>query len=353
MQGVAGSHPSVPELMKALQSHALFVYFGHGSGEQYLPLAAMRSMRCCAANLLMGCSSGRLRPHGEYEPAGAVLSYIAAGCPAVVANLWDVTDRDIDRFSQTLLRQWLGPRAPPPATSLNSGQAGGLTSAGAQVSAACASTRTAGKARPKAGKARAIWYGSRPWVMVGKPEVGRRLLSRLMIRPSVKFVALLDNETQPMNDLSLIGLKGPAWRVARKAFESAIMHKDALALHLECVARLLARLARITAAGGGDGAIVNVAPLMGDLTMDVVGSCAFGVAFNTQEKELGKAALLGADGQDLGSQQQCLPFSPEELVDACHNAFATSKVGGQSRWTTLALLLPEWCYEGLSPATNP
>ncbi|KAL6756797.1 cytochrome P450 [Haematococcus lacustris] len=172
-----------------------------------------------------------------------------------------------------------------------------------------------------------------------------------MIRPSVKFVALLDNETQPMNDLSLIGLKGPAWRVARKAFESAIMHKDALALHLEvmeqCVARLLARLARITAAGEGDGAIVNVAPLMGDLTMDVVGSCAFGVAFNTQEKELGKAALLGAGGQDLGSQQQCLPYGPEELVDACHNAFATSKVGGQSRWTTLALLLPEWCYEGL------
>ncbi|KAL6756796.1 peptidase family C50-domain-containing protein [Haematococcus lacustris] len=142
--------------MKALQSHALFVYFGHGSGEQYLPLAAMRSMRCCAANLLMGCSSGRLRPHGEYEPAGAVLSYIAAGCPAVVANLWDVTDRDIDRFSQTLLRQWLGPRAPPPATSVNSGQAGGLASVGAQVSAACASTRTAGKARPKAGKARAV-----------------------------------------------------------------------------------------------------------------------------------------------------------------------------------------------------
>ncbi|KAJ9521210.1 hypothetical protein QJQ45_022952, partial [Haematococcus lacustris] len=179
--------------------------------------------------------------------------------------------------------------------------------------------------------------------------VARRLLSRLMIRPSIKFAALLDNETQPMNDLSLIGLKGPAWRVARKAFESAIMHKDALALHLEvmeqCVARLLARLARATAAGGGDGAIVNVAPLMGDLTLDVIGSCAFGVAFNTQEKELGKAALLGAGGQEVGSQQQCLPFSPEELVEACHNAFATlltpwpSVTGWLSRW--LACRFPD------------
>lgn len=26
----------------------------------------------------------------------------------MVANLWDVTDRDIDRFSQALLRRWMG-----------------------------------------------------------------------------------------------------------------------------------------------------------------------------------------------------------------------------------------------------
>ena len=32
---------------------------------------------------------------------------VAAGCPAAVANLWDVTDRDIDRFATDLLRQWL------------------------------------------------------------------------------------------------------------------------------------------------------------------------------------------------------------------------------------------------------
>jgi separase len=29
------------------------------------------------------------------------------GCPAAVANLWDVTDRDIDRFAVDLLGQWL------------------------------------------------------------------------------------------------------------------------------------------------------------------------------------------------------------------------------------------------------
>ena len=30
-----------------------------------------------------------------------------AGCPAAVANLWDVTDKDIDRFSQALLTAWI------------------------------------------------------------------------------------------------------------------------------------------------------------------------------------------------------------------------------------------------------
>jgi len=31
---------------------------------------------------------------------------LLAGCPATVANLWDVTDRDIDRFATSLLQCW-------------------------------------------------------------------------------------------------------------------------------------------------------------------------------------------------------------------------------------------------------
>ncbi len=32
-----------------------------------------------------------------------------AGSPVVVANLWDVTDRDIDRFARAVLETWLPP----------------------------------------------------------------------------------------------------------------------------------------------------------------------------------------------------------------------------------------------------
>lgn len=30
-----------------------------------------------------------------------------AGCPVAVGNLWDVTDRDIDRFSKAVLDDWM------------------------------------------------------------------------------------------------------------------------------------------------------------------------------------------------------------------------------------------------------
>ncbi|KAJ8454405.1 hypothetical protein ONZ45_g19322 [Pleurotus djamor] len=37
---------------------------------------------------------------GDYDRIGTPYNYILAGSPCLVANLWDVTDRDIDKFSQ-------------------------------------------------------------------------------------------------------------------------------------------------------------------------------------------------------------------------------------------------------------
>lgn len=79
LQGVAGSRPPASDLLSALQCHDLFLYFGHGAAEQCIPLAALRRLERCAASLLMGCSSGRLRPAGVYEPQGPVWAYVMAG----------------------------------------------------------------------------------------------------------------------------------------------------------------------------------------------------------------------------------------------------------------------------------
>ncbi|XP_039791546.1 separase-like isoform X3 [Panicum virgatum] len=108
-EGMAGpwDGQKTKELVLALTNHDLFLYFGHGSGTQYVSGKEIEKLNNCAAALLMGCSSGTLHCKGSYAPRGAPLSYLFAGSPAIIANLWDVSDKDIDRFSKALLNSWL------------------------------------------------------------------------------------------------------------------------------------------------------------------------------------------------------------------------------------------------------
>ena len=54
----------------------------------------------------MGCSSGRMIECGEFEPYGVPWNYMHASAPAVVGTLWDVTDKDIDRFAMKTFTEW-------------------------------------------------------------------------------------------------------------------------------------------------------------------------------------------------------------------------------------------------------
>ncbi|CAJ0651864.1 422_t:CDS:10, partial [Entrophospora sp. SA101] len=74
--------------------------------KQYIKRSIVKQIDNCAVALLMGCSSGTLKLEGEFDPFGSSLNYLIAGCPALVANLWDVTDKDIDRFSKALFHEW-------------------------------------------------------------------------------------------------------------------------------------------------------------------------------------------------------------------------------------------------------
>ena len=81
--------------------------------------------RCSEVVWLMGCSSGAVWEHGDLEPGVVPLAYLLGGhsdeaeaasnmatmdggrkCKAVVATLWDVTDKDIDRFSLAIGEDW-------------------------------------------------------------------------------------------------------------------------------------------------------------------------------------------------------------------------------------------------------
>ena len=98
--------PTEVEMIQSLQSSDIFLYFGHGSGGQYIRSRSIKQLEKCAVALLMGCSSGTLTEAGELEPYGTPVNYLHANCPALVANLWDVTDKDIDCFSETVLENW-------------------------------------------------------------------------------------------------------------------------------------------------------------------------------------------------------------------------------------------------------
>lgn len=104
--GIIKREPTESEMRDSLETKDVFLYFGHGSGAQYIRSKAIKRLRQCAVTMLMGCSSGALTEAGEFEPYGPPVDYMLAGCPALVATLWDVTDKDIDRFARSTFEHW-------------------------------------------------------------------------------------------------------------------------------------------------------------------------------------------------------------------------------------------------------
>ncbi|KAJ2557160.1 separin protein [Coemansia sp. RSA 1933] len=105
-RGIVGRRPMNHECDNGLSTSDIFMYFGHGGAENYIQRSQIRALRRCAVALLFGCSSGRLKPAGEYDALGTAMDYMIGGCPALVGNLWDVGDKDIDRFAATMLNKW-------------------------------------------------------------------------------------------------------------------------------------------------------------------------------------------------------------------------------------------------------
>ena len=97
-----------------LQESQLLIYCGHGSGERYFRREQVAEMlnpsnpqQCAPVALLIGCSSGRLHDRGSFDPTGAPLSYMLGGSPAVLGNMWDVTDKDIGSYFRAVMTRWM------------------------------------------------------------------------------------------------------------------------------------------------------------------------------------------------------------------------------------------------------
>ncbi|XP_068449511.1 separin isoform X2 [Clinocottus analis] len=105
--GVCGVAPDSSQLEEAVATKDLYIYVGHGAGARFFDGQAVLKRPMRAASLIFGCSSAALAVRGDQEGQGIVLNYLTAGCPLFLGNLWDVTDRDIDRFTKVLLESWL------------------------------------------------------------------------------------------------------------------------------------------------------------------------------------------------------------------------------------------------------
>ncbi|KAK8870007.1 hypothetical protein IAR55_000577 [Kwoniella newhampshirensis] len=103
-KGIVGRAPTELEMCAALKDYDLVLYFGHGGAEQYIRSHKIRHLPQCATTMLWGCSSGHLREQGDFDRTGTAWHYMVGGCPSLTANLWDVTDRDIDRLSEQVLK---------------------------------------------------------------------------------------------------------------------------------------------------------------------------------------------------------------------------------------------------------
>lgn len=112
-KGVSGkaamSEGNKSKITIEVQRTEIFLYCGHGSGEKFFSPRQLSSRKEAPVAVLMGCSSAKLTRYSGYRgSSGTPLDYLLHGAPAVVGNLWDVTDKDIDRLTAAFLKQWLG-----------------------------------------------------------------------------------------------------------------------------------------------------------------------------------------------------------------------------------------------------
>ncbi|CAH8645302.1 unnamed protein product [Heterobilharzia americana] len=106
--GVTGRVPTTDEVNNGFTNHDLVIYLGHGNGSSFLMHTFNQGLSARAVALVIGCSSGRPRWAGRHEPYTSLFNHVIAGCPFVCGLLWDVTDRDVDRFTLQFLINWLG-----------------------------------------------------------------------------------------------------------------------------------------------------------------------------------------------------------------------------------------------------
>lgn len=102
---IVGRAPESEEFIKMASMNDLFIFIGHGNGIQYTTPKALKKLNQLSPALLLGCSSVRIHNTKSFYGYGSIMSFFLGGCPMVLGNLWDVTDKDIDLFTISLFEK--------------------------------------------------------------------------------------------------------------------------------------------------------------------------------------------------------------------------------------------------------
>lgn len=100
LRGVVG-RVLKPEEVRSMDKIELFMYFGHGSGKKYFDFSENKPK----ALFLFGCSSCRLLKVENFKSNGFCLKHIKKR-RIVLGNLWDVTDKDLDKYTMAILEDF-------------------------------------------------------------------------------------------------------------------------------------------------------------------------------------------------------------------------------------------------------
>lgn len=102
-RGIVGRAPAANDFVDALETQPLVLYFGHSGAEQFARASRLRALPKCAVTMLWGCSSALLRDQGDFDRTGTPHNYMLAGAPAMVGQLFDATDKELDSISESVL----------------------------------------------------------------------------------------------------------------------------------------------------------------------------------------------------------------------------------------------------------
>ncbi|SBT80814.1 peptidase family C50, putative [Plasmodium malariae] len=86
--------------------------YTHNETDEDSPLSDNNNygINCCV--FLIGCSSGLVSSHGfDLDVWGTPYDYIVGGCIFIFGNLWNVTDGEVDGFTQNFFWKWTQPNS--------------------------------------------------------------------------------------------------------------------------------------------------------------------------------------------------------------------------------------------------